>query len=111
MKIPTPKDRPDYFYWTTPRAKRPKLSQDEMAALMVDMANYSHQRFPVGRRLKLVKDYCGIPKGTGVTVVIGWPNTTVRWDKWSRAGYGALRKESTVSFELDCNLEIIDAGS
>lgn len=109
MRIPAPNERPDYNYWTTPPAKRQRLTEEETAALLVELAHYSNKRFVLGRRFRLVKDYCGTPKGTGCTVVSTWPNTEVIWDKWSRSGYGSAGRTTCVSFELDCYLEIDDA--
>jgi len=109
MTIPTSKERPDYFYWSTPKERQRTLSEDELADLIVAMANYTHQRFPIGQRFKLARDYGGIPKGTGLTVVSTWPHTMVRWDKWALSGYGAQRKKCTMSFELDCSLEVVGA--
>lgn len=108
MKVPSPQERPDYKYWTTPKDKRSSLTEDELAAMTVEMAHYSNRRFVLGRRFRLVKDYYGIPKGTGCTVVSTWPNTEIRWDKWARSGYGANRRVACVSFDIDMHLEVID---
>ena len=105
MSVPSPKERPDYSYWSKPRAKRTPLSDEEMAELLVDLANYSHRRFQLGRRFRLVRNFCGIPKGTGCEIIATWPQTEVQWDRWTRTGYGSSRPKSLMSFELDILLE------
>jgi hypothetical protein len=107
MSVPKPKDRPDYTYWTTPWHQRKKPSPEELEALLAELEEYSRARFVLGRRFKLRKEFYGIPKGTGCTVTRLWPDTRVRWDKWTTKGRGAKRAERTVSFELDTYLEII----
>lgn len=104
MKFIPASERPDYNYWKTPREKRPTLSEEELAALHVELANYSNQKFALGRRFKLVKEYAGIPLGTNCTVVSVWPQVKVRWDKWATSGYGRRRPTSHLSFSLDSAL-------
>lgn len=103
---PVPKDRPDYGYWSTPRSKRQRLDCHEIETLTEAVRCYSVERFTLGQRFRLVKDFCGIPKGTGCTVVDVWPNTTILWDAWGpRGSYGRQSRHSSMSFELDVNLE------
>lgn len=108
MVIPDPKNRPDRWYWGANREERSKLSQNEVEELTVKVGEYSRQRFVIGRRFILTKDCHGTPKGTGCTVVREWPNTMVRWDKWSKGGYGAGRREENLSFDLDADLKVVE---
>ena len=102
-----PQDRPDYNYWMTSWQERKKPSEEGYTDIIEKLKVYSSLRFPVGQRLKLVRDYHGTPKGTGCTVILGWPKTAIRWDKWAQTGRGSERREQNVLFDLDMHLEEI----
>lgn len=107
MKVPGPEDRPYYEGWA-PGKTRTLLSKGELKALNEQRAVYSRQRFKVGRRFQLLRDYGGIPKGTKVTVVKGWPRTMVRFDRWSKRDYGPAGQLSDLSYTLDDCLEYLE---
>ena len=107
MKVPEPKDRPDYNYWMEPWQTRVRPSREELGELVQLVGEYSNLRFVLGRRFKLRKAFQCIPKGTACTVTRMWPDTRIRWDKWATKGMGARRDERCVSFEMDLHLEAI----
>ena len=107
MDIPKPKDRPDYNYWMEPWQTRKRPSHEEFEELIQQVQEYSDKRFVVGRRFRVRKEFQSIPKGTCCTVTREWPDTRVRWDKWSTKGMGAQRIERCVFFELDLQLESV----
>jgi hypothetical protein len=106
VSIPNPSQRPDVQYWKTPWSERKRPPDEELETILEKLEEYSSLRFVVGRRFKLVKEFQGIPVGTCCTVVDVWPSTAVRWDKWSKSGFGSNRKTQDVLFELDMSLEI-----
>jgi hypothetical protein len=105
--VPGPQERPDYPYWNTSWRSRKSLANKEVARITAEVAEYDKRRFSTGRRFQLVKNFCGIPAGTCCTVVDTWPYTTIRWDKWSKDGYGSLRNEVSMNFELDNHLQYV----
>lgn len=107
MEIPKPKDRPDYDYWMQPWQTRKRPAREDLEKLVQQVKEYSDRRFVLGRRFKVSKEFQSIPKGTGCTVTRVWPDTRIRWDKWSIKGRGAQRAEQCVSFELDLQLEVV----
>ena len=109
MKVPGPDEQPYYEQWA-PGKTRKTLSGEELEKLNERMKVYTLRRFKLGRRFRLTKDYGGIPKGTGVTVVSEWPRTMVRYDKWSARGYGAQRRCTDLSRRLDDLLEYVEGG-
>jgi hypothetical protein len=101
-----PVNRPDKEYWETHfTERRKKFSTEQMVELQEAVEIYSVARFEYGDRLTLIEGYAGIPKGTRCTIVKVWPRTKVRWDIWSKAGYGATKRETTMSYNLDIILE------
>lgn len=109
MKVPGPEEQPYYERWAPGKTRR-LLTERELETLKEKMKVYSLRRFKIGRRFRLCKNYGGIPKGTKVTVIREWPRTMIRYDKWSEAGYGSLRKCSDMSHNLDDRLEYIEDG-
>ena len=97
-----PQDRPDYVYWKSSREQRSLL---DIEVIKEEMELYSLARFGIGWRFKLRLDFNGVPKGTCCTVVRQWPDTRIRWDKWSKTGRGSVRKSRCMSHDLDLNLE------
>jgi hypothetical protein len=102
MSIPKPKDRPDNIYWKATREERRNL---DIEAIKEELEVYSLARFQLGRRYRLRKSLNGVPKGTCCTVTRLWPDTRIRWDKWSKSGMGAARIERCMSHDLDDDLE------
>jgi len=109
--VPLPQERPDLWYWDLAEGKRPTLSEAKLHELVAEVGTYSEKRFVSGYRFRLVGSFCGIPAGTGCTVVKEWPNTLIRWDKWSKEGFGSKRSEMTLSVELDMHLQHMPASN
>jgi hypothetical protein len=96
MNIPDPTQRPDRKYWETSREQRSKrFDEQSIAIIMVELANYSSQRFVLGREFVLTRALWGIPKGSTCVVTSLWPCTRVKW-KDKRFPY-----ELSVSYKLD----------
>jgi len=100
--------RPDTKYWATPfQERRRKFSDERVADLKVEVEKYDRARFEYGGRFELTKVYAGIPKGTRCTIIKIWPHTRARWDLWAKEGYGATKRETSMSYDLDTHLEPI----
>ncbi len=100
--------RPDAEYWSTPfQDRRKKFSNEKIAELQEAVEAYSIARFEYGDRFELTEKYAGVPKGTRCTVTKVWPLTRVRWDIWAKAGYGATKRDISMSHELDVLLEAV----
>lgn len=107
-EVPGSQERPDYEYLSATSKERQKFSKKEIAQLTEETGKYDRKRFTEGRRFRVVQEYHGVPGGTGCTVVSVWPKTRIRWDKWSKAGYGSLRLKEDMHFELDIRLQYIE---
>jgi len=107
MKVPPSQERPDFEFWSTVESRHQALTAEEVALLTEKLAEYAHRRFVPGYRFKLVAEYHGIPSGTGCTVVGSWPEVYVRWDKWSKEGFGATHPMEDMHFELDIRLQFV----
>lgn len=98
--------RPDAEYWSTPFTERRKrFPTEKLAKLQEAVEAYSLARFEYGGRFTLTEGYSGIPKGTRLTIIKVWPETRARWDIWAKAGYGATKRETSMSYNLDILLE------
>jgi hypothetical protein len=98
--------RPDAEYWSTPfQERRKKFSNDQIADIQEAVEVYSKSRFDYGDRFALTRACAGIPKGTRCTIIAVWPRTRARWDIWAKAGYGAVKRETSMTYELDVILE------
>jgi hypothetical protein len=84
-----------------------RMSEEETAVYREELQAYYEHHFRVGDRYKLTESFFGIPKGACCTVVWPWPNTAVRWDKWSEKGYGTCRYIRYLDSSLDNVLEYI----
>jgi hypothetical protein len=102
MSTKKSRHRPDSVYWEASQEERKKINIDKLDA---ELEVYSTLYFKLGQRFKLSKDYQAVPKGTYCTVIKEWPDTCIRWDKWSKQGRGAQRRSRCMSYELDLNLE------
>lgn len=98
--------RPDAKYWETPfTERRRKFSNEQISDLKREVELYSKARFEYGSRFRLTENYVGIPKGTRCTIIKVWPQTRARWDIWSKDGYGAVKRDASMSYHLDIKLE------